>query len=197
MLNHQACEDIIASCQSFSLGLESAVEIYKQLPEIIDTEHEVIRKRQVNEMEPIVKSKLSIGQALEAQINSLMDCVFKVREICERNLIETPKFDPKLTNAISFFESLLEEVEGVDLLKRQILERVLQKCRSGLSHFLKSVESTKGKIEVNKRLTADLLRYHQESIRFWQDLASESEATYNASGKRKTDHNSGVIKVGA
>lgn len=197
MLNHQACEDIIASVKSFVTETKSAIAAYEHLPAVIDEETSAIKARDVAAMEMIVRKKLQVGQNLEQVVSAMMENALNVLDIMERHGREHQKFELNVTAANSLFKEAHRAMLSIDSLKADILAHLIDESEKVCDQFLLTVQQTSSKIEVNKLVTAELLTAYQESIRFWENVATEYEATYTDKGVRKTDPNHGVIKVGA
>jgi len=197
MLNHQACEDLIALVRKFAVETQEAEKVYRDLPAVIDRETEVIRSRDVKALQAVVRQKLRVGQDLEVAVSRMMETAIKAVALLDDYGVEHEKFELNVTRALMIFEQAITAIASVDEFKANVFDKVLNEAKDAGQTFLKSVQSTTDKIEVNKLVTTELLKAYQDSIRFWQDVALEYESTYTPDGKRKADPNHGVIKVGA
>ena len=184
--------DVIA-IQDICGSLTRISECYGQLLELIDSEHQAISKSYLKEIESLVAEKVSIGDRImtlgDELIKNYESLVSKMRT---REIIPNTKLSIK-----DFLKFLLNKQKSLFNQKDMICSVLLHELKK-LDAIYSKLEELKNvcnpKIEMNQYLVRRLLYHHQETFRFWQNIAIESAATYGSRGiANKQDSNATLV----
>jgi hypothetical protein len=154
---------------------------YGKVMDLIEIEHECIRKGDFEGVEKNLKLKAKTSQ----------DIVKKVEDLIQksRNLVKCIAADDSffLEQNITLLQlrSLLEKhIEKHDdlLLKNRILKNVVQKFGVAIDKLLERRASVIPKIEMNSYILGKLMQRHERLRAVFQKGISESNSTYTSKG---------------
>ncbi len=169
---------------------------YQDLLKMIDSEHAAISRSDLQTIEDIVEHKVALGTRIEEQVNAIKQAGVRTATIYEK-IFSTPIIAPISIGAIIDLLVSIRESAQEDGFLFQLFDRVLGGLQNNFRAFKTLREQTEPKIEMNRYLTERLLHHHQESYRFWQGVAQDSQATYDAGGTQKSSVTPPVLRVKA
>lgn len=169
---------------------------YQDLLKMIDAEHAAISRSDLQTIEDIVEHKTAIGANIEAEVTAIRQLGVRTATVYEK-VFQTPIIAPiSITACYDLLKSIRESIQE-DTFVVQLFDRVLSNLDNVIKSFKTLREQTEPKIEMNRYLTERLLHQHQESYRFWQSVAQESQATYDAGGSQRSSTTPPVLRVKA
>jgi len=156
---------------------------YNKLAAIIELEHAAIKASNLIEIEKIVVDKQAIGAAIESSVTSMRMAASKLAQI-HTALTLPPKPHASISDCLGLLADIRESL-AANKFGTQVFDHVMNGLKTAFDKFATVKATVQPKVEMNKYLTEKLLHHHQQTFRFWQELAQESVATYGPAGLQK------------
>jgi len=166
-------------------ALQSLLSLYGQLPALIDQEHDAISRHDFRAMSELGERKQKASTEIEAMVSEMLLAAERLRAHYTASLGgDLPAGDSTLSQAVAVLDALRGRLEPNDL-GGQVVAHILKGIRQLFEQFQIAKSSTQGQMLLNQRVLQRMLQNYQESYRFWQELAVECQASYDASGAQK------------
>lgn len=177
-------------------SVASIKDVYRRMPILIDEEHAAIRESNLERCEAIAQKKVSLGSTIDGAYAELKNAVRNLVEVYT-TLTEKPV---QSINTLSEAFPLIED--GIEVLKANgqptaVIDHLFDGVKSELEHFLQIKQESSSKIEVNRMVLSRLLANRQENYRFWQEVAADTMASYDAGGKQRSKQRSSTLTIKA
>ena len=151
---------------------------YIKLLPLLDLEHELIRTSSLDELEHLTASKDALGDIITKAYEDILRLWDRAKSLCQ---LHTEGQRGSISELIDHLK-LLGSKQSFSSLETGVFHKAV----GNIEHIYERLKSTRKlslpKIEMNCYLAQKLLRHHQESHRFWQELAREASATYTSEG---------------
>ena len=197
MMNQRYIENFIRDASEVKTHVEALEASVVQLRSLLTHEHEAVRASELVTIEELTREKVRIGNEIARTYDSLQAVSQRVRSTYERVTGQHAAPDLNLTQVMTWLEAAAAQC-SVDGFDGQILRHIVTRLAEQLAAFRTLHSEVKPKIEINVYLTRRLLENHWQTIKFWQDILAESEATYTPSGvARKTPEGAPSLRVKA
>jgi len=192
MFQPAALESVVELASTMRDVVTALYEAFAQMPVMIEQEHEAIRSGKLSNVEQVMAQKVALGEVIEAQHMELKRICDRLSLWCQMNL------------GSSRFQNMSQVVDAFDAivlaspersLHRQVIAHLAKAIRTRLEQFSAAAKAAKPSLEVNRIVVEKAIRNHQESWRFWQNVAAESSATYNATGVPTPAGNGSILQV--
>jgi hypothetical protein len=160
-------------------------ESYKQLPAVIEREHDAIRTGDFNLVEAIGKEKQALGDKIEASFGAVFGGSEQLGRWRARLVAGASAERPvSLTDCMQTLTAICAAFEAGDFAA-QILRHQVDGLAKIVTEFNAKVRDVKPLIDANKHLLTNLSENYQESYRFWQEVAVEAASNYTQQGVQK------------
>ena len=183
---------IIAYAVKLTETLEGICQLFDEVTDLITAEHDLIKVSDLNGIEKITREKVDLGAKVEASCNDLANVFDNLKEsLVDHGLLSSGETIDlgSLVNALDLVEADQDSTEG------KLLHHSKAKLVKYFGEFKEKRASYQPLIEMNQYLIKKLLEHHRETYRFWQSIATESEATYGDKGQSKGGKPQPVIQV--
>ncbi|SME87823.1 hypothetical protein [Pseudobacteriovorax antillogorgiicola] len=186
--------EIIADISRLREFIESLSELYQRTLSLIDTEHQSIQSSDLKAIGETVKAKQSLAEELKTVTDRIGDGFAKVKGYpCLASILEHRGYSHAID--LGLFLSLLADHTFGDSIEERVLRHECVKTLKVYEKYQDLQKRFQPKIEMNRYLIQKLLYHHQETFRFWQSIAAESEATYGSKGVAKPGPAQATLRV--
>ena len=169
----------------FYKNLKIIYDSYSAFPALIDKEHSYVVARDLENLESVVVQKeeltRKISEALEGN-----------RRIGESFSDDYP--DQKL-DSVSELLDLVSSLEEVS--ENQPLKEVLEKLKNLHDRLQVLIRDVSFQMEQNKYLITKLMEEKRNNFLFWQEVISDTLASYNRKGVQKGTGPVSIFKISA
>jgi hypothetical protein len=167
---------------------------YSKLLPLLDLEHELIRTSSLAELEQLTITKNALGDAITAAYEDVLRHWDRARSLCQLGNEGQRGSIAELIDNLK----LLGTKQSFSSLESGVFDKAINNLEQAYERLKSTRKLSLPKIEMNYYLAQKLLRHHQESHRFWQELARESSSTYTAEGTvAKTQDATSVFRAKA
>jgi hypothetical protein len=163
------------------------------LPQLIEKEHRAIKAGDILAVQAVGADKADAADRVEAAFHA-MSLVSEQIARTEAAVLDAPRRRlVTLKESIAALEGVAThlatapdaQAAGLSALGVQVLRHQLGGLAQVQKAFEEKIPAVKPMIEANKHLLQLMLESYQESYRFWQQVAEETTASYNAQGLQK------------
>lgn len=194
---------LVDAITEFRNGVASLANLYAQLPALIAAEHDAVVTGNFNLIRNASESKGAVCEEICACHAGLVEQTRRIPLLVQRYSGRIVPAPATLSEGLRQLVDLAEAVaggpglDGVPVLVRDILQRLLASSTLELEAFLELAAKAKPKVEANRLLLEKLSQSYQDSYRFWLELASDTQAPYDARGVQRTSNVASGIRVKA
>ena len=153
-------------------NLEEILSLKNLLMDIFKIEEEAVVEHNINKIEDVSQKKIGLHQELEEYIRHLNNEVHKITQ--------TKMEDAKTLTELKHDVEKMMESDNVKISFSD--QKRLIKSLALFEKVIESFKDIKPKIEKNRYLIETLLRHHQQSYQFWNDVLKERNSQYNSQG---------------
>lgn len=175
---------LTAEIIAFYRNLKVIYEAYSQFPALIEKEHKLVLSKDLEELEGVIRVK-------EELTNKIHESVLDNKKICAvvESWFEGVSFT-SVSDLINYLSSLDCET-GVQF------EQALVKLKDIHTKLQKLIEDITPQIEQNRYLLTKLMEEKRNNFLFWQEVISDTLASYNRQGIQKGSGASSIFKISA
>ena len=170
---------------NFYRNLKVIYDSYSVFPSLIDKEHSYVVARDLESLESVVVQKdeltKKIAEALEGN-----------RKIADTFSSEYPDRDLANVSDLLTLISSLEETSA-----NQSLQDILEKLKNLHDKLQVLIHDVSFQIEQNKYLITKLMEEKRNNFLFWQEVISDTLASYNRKGIQKGTGPVSIFKISA
>jgi hypothetical protein len=186
-------ESVIELAAQLKAEASKLYDAYMLSPQLIEKEHRAIKAGDINAVQAVGDEKAAAAELVEAAFHA-MNLVSEQIARAEAAVFDTPRRRlTTLKEAIAALEAIAAhlatdpdaQAAGLSALGVQVLRHQLGGLAQVQKAFDEKIPAVKPMIEANKHLLQLMLESYQESYRFWQQVAEETTASYNAQGLQK------------
>ncbi|MEY4630698.1 MAG: hypothetical protein RIQ81_818 [Pseudomonadota bacterium] len=201
--SQRGIDQLVDLVTSFRNSVRALGELYEKLPALIAAEHDAVVTGNFNIIRQAGDAKGIVCDEICAVHAGLIEQTRRIPTIVQRftgRVIQAPAtISESLRHLVDLAEALAggPALDGIPVLAREILQRLLASSTLELEAFLELAEKAKPKVEANRLLLEKLAQSYQDSYRFWLEMASETQAPYDARGVQRTTNVASGIRVKA
>lgn len=181
----------ISLVSKFCVQIEGLSDRYREVVKLIDAEHALVNHSDLEGVESITVKKINLGNIIEKEVQQLFVLFEDIRK--QVNQYYGPYDDDPMD--LSGLVSRLSSIKIDANLEGKVLKFEISKLANAFKVFRELRSKYQPKLEMNRYLLSKVLRNHQETFRFWQSVAAESEATYGEKGMTKAQHAEPILRV--
>ena len=185
-------ESLIPEIVKFRELIESLSKLYSEIIALVDLEHQAIRTSELDEIEVLVRNKQELGDRVIVVAEEISGSFERVKSSVCSISSESVNEAVDLLGLVELLERVRLAEEGMEY---RVFDHERSKLRKVFDEFKTLNEKYQPKIEMNRYLIRKLLHNHQETFRFWQSIAAESESTYGSTGATKQQVSQPTLKV--
>lgn len=184
-------DDIIAILTEIKDGLSGLYSFLNQLGEVLNSESEAVRAFDLNAIELAISKKSNIHVMMKSYVD-----VLEPRVKAFSQAIGSENGQEKLNLSV-FVERLKNWYAGPieSAFADKVLEHLVQICIQKSNEIITLYKSRKVDIESNVYLVRKSLHQQQDTYRFWQAVAHDSEAVYSSEGKTQKSVSQSLFQV--
>lgn len=182
-------ERLVSDISLLKENLDDLTQLYIEVVGVLNHEHDLIKARDLEKIEILTKEKVELGQRVESACEILARSFERMKMSAEAAF----EWNVELVDISSLLERLRSSC--TDSYEDKIIEHELNKLENSYQEFKATKESFQPKIEMNRYLVKNLLEQHQETFRFWQSIAAESESTYGSKGESVNQGSKSTLQV--
>lgn len=167
--------------------LVSLCDLYCELPEVIEKEHDALRVSDFETIKLVTIRKNEIGDAIEIQFNIMASYTEKV-SLKHASLTHADLQVSKATGMHAIV-SRLQDIQGTSQpgnLAHDVLSHVIVGLKDAIDTFEHKMLVIQPLVEMNRKVVGTMLTSYRESYRFWQELSEESVSSYSKDGVQKS-----------
>jgi hypothetical protein len=201
--SRRGIDHLLDAITDFRNGVAVLAQLYAKLPALITTEHQAVVTGNFNLIRNASESKGEVCGDICARHADLVEQTRRIPMLVQRYSGRVVPAPATLSEGLRQLVDLAEDLaggpglEGVPVLVRDILQRLLASSTLELESFLELAETAKPKVEANRLLLEKLSQSYQDSYRFWIEMAAETQAPYDARGMQRTANVASGIRVKA
>lgn len=203
MTGQRGIDQLIDLVTGFRNCVRSLSDLYGQLPALISAEHDAVLTGNFSIIRHAGEAKGKVCDEICAVHAGLVEQTRRIPAIVQRHtgrVIPAPAtLSESLGRLVDMAEALSggPSLDGIPVMAREILQRLLASSTLELEAFLEITEEAKPRVEANRRLLEKLAQSYQDSYRFWLEMASETQAPYDARGMQRTSNVASGIRIKA
>lgn len=190
-MNVTSKDEIIAILTDIKDGLSDLLTSLDTLGEVLNYESEAVRVFDLNSIELAIAKKSNIHASMRSSIDALEPNVKAFSDAIGF------KINQDKLNLSLFMQHLkkwyLEPRENG--LMNKVLDHLVQTCLQISNEIISLYQSRKVDIESNVYLVRKSLVQQQDTYRFWQAVAHDSEAVYSSAGKTQKGVSQSLFQV--
>lgn len=196
MISESKAQKLIA-CLTTMRELLTELEFnLKSLSTVIQDEQDAIQRGQLPIIEGIVKKKVQVGNLIEQEVTLFSSQVDDLGQDFNELSNAGASGDVKLSGF----------ARGLILLQARMKREMSETAYKIMSHLVEALTATTDrvvslsrdlspKIKANAYLVRKLLFHHQETYRFWQSIAQDTQSVYSAKGRSQAQSSSSIFRV--
>lgn len=189
--------------KAFREELGTLEKMYRQMPALIDAEHDAIRSGNFTMVREATAAKMDVCDRITETHEILVGQSRSLPELAAS--LTGVRCDPPatLSECLATLVDLADHATapGASSIENSLTRDMLQKLLAGstdsLESFLQTASSVKSRIEANRVVLEKMLTNYQDSYRFWMEMATEAQSSYDAKGVQRSSGVASGLRVKA
>lgn len=184
---------VLKSTSEFTTCLQDVTKVLQAIGELVDAEHDAIRRSSLDDVERIAAQKLRCSEDLEAKVQILRQASTSLADSARAeglDPIDVGNISAGYELSVALLNKLIERGErGV--------KPVLDRLKFAFDAYVEARNFNHPKLSVNKMVLSKVLAHRQENYRFWQELSADMMASYDQKGVQKAREPRSLLNVKA
>lgn len=181
-------QDLVADMKSFLDSLEGLNREYLRFSTIIEQEHQLLRRRDLNRWDLLCKEKDSISKAIVLHSQAVKALSYKH---CQGRM-ESVSQIKSLLNSMS-----LGDLSDGSLIQSNLLEHLRLRIEDVYNEFQKKYKTLKPLVEQNIYVVRKFFERHEDFVSTWNKALNDSDQGYSQSGRVRQQRQTSLIEIKA